>query len=237
MHTEPSDPDLAEYFVNFADVEVLTDAAALDPRLDGRAVSMVRLAAIVATGGVAPFRALARLAIARTGVTPIELKEIVYQSIAYVGMARAADYIDAVNEVLTEAGVNLPLPSQSATTPTTRFQQGLDVQGRIAGVAAVAARLRDAPADQAHFYRYLASNCFGDTVGRHGLDLPTRELLTFAMLAALGGSEPQLRGHVSGNLAVGNKRSRLLAVLTVLVPYIGYPRTLNALAAINEVTR
>ncbi len=40
--------------------------------------------------------------------------------------------------------------------------------------------------------RYLTGNCFGDTVARDGLDLPTRELLIFAMLAALGSADPQL---------------------------------------------
>ena len=88
-----------------------------------------------------------------------------------------------------------------------------------------------------HFQRYLAANCFGDTLGRGGIDLPTRELLTFSMLVALGGADAQVRGHVRGNLRVGNTRERLLAVLTVLVPYIGYPRTLNGLAAVNDITR
>ena len=44
------------------------------------------------------------------------------------------------------------------------------------------------------------------------------------------------RGHVDANLRVGNTRARLLAVLTVLVPFIGYPRTLNGLAAVNDIT-
>ncbi len=57
------------------------------------------------------------------------------------------------------------------------------------------------------------------------------------MLVALGGADAQVRGHVNGNLQVGNTRERLLAVLTVLVPYIGYPRTLNGLAAVNNITR
>jgi 4-carboxymuconolactone decarboxylase len=65
--------------------------------------------------------------------------------------------------------------------------------------------------------------------------VPTRELLTFAMLAALGGCEPQLAGHVAANRNVGNNRSRLLDVLTQLLPYIGYPRTLNALRVLDEV--
>jgi 4-carboxymuconolactone decarboxylase len=56
------------------------------------------------------------------------------------------------------------------------------------------------------------------------------------MLAALGGCEPQLRGHVAANVNVGNDRARVLAVLTQLIPFIGYPRTLNALRVLDEVT-
>ena len=84
--------------------------------------------------------------------------------------------------------------------------------------------------------RHLSANCFGDHLTRTGLGLPERELLTFAMLAALGGCEAQVRGHVAGNLNVGNDRARLLGVLTVLIPFIGYPRTLNALAVLDEIT-
>jgi 4-carboxymuconolactone decarboxylase len=40
---------------------------------------------------------------------------------------------------------------------------------------------------------------------------------------------------VTGNLKVGNDRTRLIDVVTQLLPYIGYPRTLNALRAIDEV--
>jgi 4-carboxymuconolactone decarboxylase len=54
------------------------------------------------------------------------------------------------------------------------------------------------------------------------------------MLTALGGCDAQVRGHVAANLNVGNTRQDLISVLTVLLPFIGYPRTLNALAAVNE---
>jgi 4-carboxymuconolactone decarboxylase len=92
-----------------------------------------------------------------------------------------------------------------------------------------------AAADEAHFQRFLSANCFGDYITRGGVDVRTRELLTLAMLAALGGCDAQVRGHVAANLNVGNGRQALIAVITVLLPFIGYPRTLNALAAINEV--
>jgi 4-carboxymuconolactone decarboxylase len=56
------------------------------------------------------------------------------------------------------------------------------------------------------------------------------------MLVSLGGCEPQAKGHVAANLNVGNDHPLLLAVITQLLPFIGYPRTLNALRVINEVT-
>lgn len=232
-----SDPELLEYFGNFAFGEVPADAARLDDTLGLRTRLMVQLAAILAAGGLAEFRVVAAAAVANGGVSPVELKEIVYQAVAYVGMARAFDYLHAVNDILTTAGVELPLPGQSASTPQTRLEHGKAVQGRIVGDDAVTARLTDTPADEVHFQRYLAANCFGDTVGRGGISLEVRELLTFSMLVALGGADAQVRGHVSGNLRVGNTRARLLAVLTVLVPFIGYPRTLNGLAALNDITR
>ncbi len=232
-----TDPELIGYFDNFAFDEVHVDADRLDAALDRPTRLMVQLAAILAVGGLAEFRVLAAAAVANGGVRPVELKEIVYQSVAYVGMARSFDYLLATNDVLTDAGIELPLPGQSASTPATRLEHGKTVQGRVVGDDAVAARLTNTPADEVHFQRYLAANCFGDTVGRGGIDVAVRELLTFSMLVALGGADGQVRGHVKGNLRVGNSRERLLAVLTVLVPFIGYPRTLNGLAAINETTR
>lgn len=82
--------------------------------------------------------------------------------------------------------------------------------------------------DQMHIQRFLSANCFGD------IDIPTRELLTLSMLVALGGCDPQVKGHVAANLHVGNDRALLIDVVTQLLPYIGYPRTLNGLRAIDE---
>jgi alkylhydroperoxidase/carboxymuconolactone decarboxylase family protein YurZ len=92
-----------------------------------------------------------------------------------------------------------------------------------------------APDDQLHIQRYLSAHCFGDHYTRTGVDVPTRELLTFSMLVSLGGCEAQVEGHVAANLNVGNDRARLIDVLTQLLPFIGYPRTLNALRVVDEV--
>ncbi len=52
---------------------------------------------------------------------------------------------------------------------------------------------------------------------------------------ALAPVRDKIKGHVAANLHVGNSRARLIEVLTHLLPFIGYPRSLNGLRAIDEV--
>src|SRR3954466_4683720 len=225
-----TDPDLIETFDNFAFDEVLRQG-----NLDVRTRLLVQLASMIASQALREYRVMLGAALA-VGVSPVEIKEIVYQAVPYVGMAKVFDFLHATNEVLTERGVELPLTGQSTTTPETRAERGLAVQKEIVGSETVERLYASAPADQQHMQRYLSANCFGDHVARAGIDLPTRELLTLSMLAALGGCEPQVKGHVAANLRVGNDRARLIDVLTQLLPFIGYPRTLNALRVVDEVT-
>ena len=91
------------------------------------------------------------------------------------------------------------------------------------------------PDNQLHLQKYLSANCFGDYLTRNGLNIETRELLTFAMILSLGGCESQLKGHIQGNVNVGNDKEVLISVVTQLLPYVGYPRALNAIRCINEV--
>jgi 4-carboxymuconolactone decarboxylase len=223
-----TDPELIEVFDNFAFDEVLRGS-----RLDDRTRLLTQLAATIAVGAVSEFRVLLGAALT-VGVTPVETKEVVYQAVPYVGMARVFAFIHATNEVLTARRVKLPLAGQATATPETRLEHGRAVQEQVVGADPVAQMYASAPADEQHIQRLLSANCFGDHVSRGGFDLATRELLTFSLLAALGGCEPQLRGHVAANLRVGNERARLVDTLTQLIPFIGYPRTLNALRVLDE---
>ena len=168
------------------------------------------------------------------GMTPVEAKEILYQAVPYVGFAKVWDFIVIANDVLRQRGVALPLEGQSTTSPDDRFEKGLAVQRSIFGER-IDRMYETAPDDQVHIQRYLSANCFGDYYTRNGLDVKTRELLTFSMLVSLGGCDSQVKGHIQGNANVGNGKAMLLTVVTQLLPYIGYPRTLNAIACLNEV--
>jgi 4-carboxymuconolactone decarboxylase len=224
-----TDPELIDLFDDWAFDEVI-GAVAMDTRLR----LMVQLTALIACQAVNEYRVMLGGAL-NVGVTPVEAKEILYQAVPYVGMAKAYDFLHATNEVFLERGISLPLPGQSTTTRETRFERGLATQKRIFGEH-IDTMVAQSPADQRHIQRFLSANCFGDYYTRNGLDLQTRELLTFATLIALGGCEPQVAAHIAGNLAMGNDRQLLIATVTQLLPFIGYPRSLNAIRLVNEGT-
>jgi 4-carboxymuconolactone decarboxylase len=222
-----TDPEFWTFHADFAYGDVLADIA-----LNRADRLTYQLAATIAVGAHAPFRSLLGAAL-ENGVTPVQVKELTYQAVAYVGVARVVEFIAITNEVLTARGVTLPLPGQSTTTPEDRMDRGIAVQRQIVGTETVDGMYENAPADALRFQRFLSANCFGDHYTRTGFDLQQRELLTFALLVALGGADAQVKGHVAANRNVGNTRAQLLDVLTVLLPQIGYPRTLNGLAQVN----
>lgn len=223
-----TDPELVEVFDNFAFDEVISYG-----NLDTRTRMMIILASLIASQTLSEYKVMLGGAL-NVGVTPIEVKEIVYQAVPYTGIAKVYDFLIATNEILESRGIKLPLEGQSTSTPETRFEKGYAVQKSIVGER-LEAMYQESPANQLHIQKYLSANCFGDFVARKGLELKTRELLTFSMLSSLGGCEPQLKGHIQANINVGNDKQTLLSAVTQLIPYIGYPRSLNAIRCINEV--
>lgn len=223
-----TDPELIEVFDNFAFDEVMQYG-----NLDRKTRIMVTMASSIAQHTVHEYKMMLRAALAN-GVTPVEIKEILYHAVPYVGIAKVIDFIGVANDFLAANGISLPVEPQSTTSPETRYEKGLALQKDIFGER-IDKMYAAAPDNQKHIQRYLSANCFGDYQTRTGLTVQQRELLTFSMLISLGGCESQVKGHIGGNVAVGNGKDTLLAVVTQLLPYNGYPRTLNAIACLNEV--
>ena len=223
-----TDPELIAVFDNFAFDDVLAYG-----NLETKTRVMMILASTIGSQALSEFKMMLDAA-SNVGVTPIEIKEILYQAIPYVGISKALDFIYCTNEFLKSRGINLPLEGQSTTTRETRFEMGLKVQKEVFG-SIIDQLYKDSSANQVHILEYLSANCFGDYYTRTGLDLKTRELLTLSILIALGGAEPQVKAHIQGNLNVGNDKQTQLNVITQLLPYVGYPRTLSAIKCLNEV--
>jgi 4-carboxymuconolactone decarboxylase len=223
-----TDPELIEVFDNFAFDEVIGH-----DNMDIKIRVILILASTIGSQALTEFKMMVNAAL-NVEVTPVEVKEIVYQAVPYVGIAKVLDFIYAINEILTERGIKLPLEGQSTTTPETRLEKGLAKQKEIFGEM-IDNLYQNSPKDLLHIQHFLSANCFGDYVTRNGLDVKTREMVTLSFLIALGGTESQLKAHIRGNANVGNDRQTLINLMTQLLPYVGYPRTLNAINCLNEV--
>ncbi len=168
------------------------------------------------------------------GAKPEVILEAVYHCAPYIGAGKAEAALEPVHRALRAAGASAPSEPMATVTEADRLEKGLATQKAMFGETID--RMREsAPEDQKHIQDYLSAYCFGDFYTRRGLDLQQRELLTFCILCAQGGCESQLRSHILGNAGVGNGRAVLLDALTACLPYIGFPRTLNALSCINEL--
>ncbi len=226
--TKTNDADLESIFNNFLYGEVYNHGT-LEPKLR----ELVTLVSLTASQGTDMIKPHVETAL-NIGVSPIEIKEALYQCSPYVGYPRVFAALEKANEVFKEKNISLPIESQSTVTESTRFDKGLETQVSIFGDAILAAHSNAAP-NQKHIQNFLSANCFGDFYTRKGLDLKTRELLTFIMIISLGGAEPQAIAHANANIKMGNSKDMMLEAVTQCLPYIGYPRTLNAITIINNI--
>jgi len=219
-----SDPEFMERFERFAFEEVPQESG---QQLDDETRHMAILATLLGCQGLDAFKVMLPKAL-DAGLSPVQVKEIVYQAFDYLGMGRVWPFLAATNEILTGRGVALPLPSQTTTTMEDRLEKGAAAQAEIFGE-----HMKEAW-KAGHINRWLAANCFGDYYTRTGLTLAQREMVTFCYLAAQGGCEPQLTAHAKGNMNMGNSKDFLVKVVSQCLPYIGYPRSLNAISCINK---
>ena len=227
-----TDPEFVERFENFAFDEVAGAEGLGGGDLDDRTRFMAVLAALLGCQGVEAYRALLPAAL-EAGLSPVQAKEIAYQAAAYLGIGRVLPFLNATNDVLADHGVKLPLEGQATVAPEARLEAGNQVQVDVFGEG-MRRTWESGPEEMRHINRWLADNCFGDWYTRGGLDLAERELITFCFLAAQGGCEPQLTAHAQGNMHVGNDKALLIKVVSQCVPYIGYPRSLNAVRCVND---
>ena len=219
-----TDPEFAERFEQFAFDEVVNEPG---QQLDEVTRHMAILATLLGCQGAEAFRLELPCAL-DAGVTPVIAKEIVYQAVDYLGIGRVLPFLDITNEVLSSRGVALPLEGQCTTTMENRLEKGAQAQADIFGPHMLEAW------KTGHINRWLAANCFGDYYTRTGLTLAQREMITFCFLAAQGGCEPQLTAHAKGNMNLGNDKAFLIRVVSQCLPYIGYPRSLNAITCVNQ---
>lgn len=225
-----TDPEFVEILANFSQDEVRKANI-----LTEKEQTLCILSALLGCQGMGEFQNMLHAALGR-GIDPIAIKEVIYQATAYLGIGRIFDFLAATNQIMEQHGIKLPLAPQATTNEKNRFEDGLTKQVELFG-SNMAKRQTDGPVLRRNINRWLAYNCFGDYYTRNGLNDQERELITFCFILAQGGCENQLRGHTAGNFGVGNDKEKLYSVVEQCMPYIGYPRSLNAMNIIDEVSK
>lgn len=219
-----TDPEFTERLEHFTFDEVVNEEG---QQLDDVTRHMAIMSVLLGCQAIDVFRMELPRAL-DAGLTPVMAKEIIYQAVDYLGIGRVLPFLDTANEILESRGIKLPLEGQATTTLDNRLEKGIEAQAAIFGE-----HMKEAW-KAGHINRWLAANCFGDYYTRTGLDLKQRELITFCFLFAQGGCEPQLIAHAKGNMNLGNSKDFLLRVISQCLPYIGYPRSLNAVTCVNR---
>ena len=169
------------------------------------------------------------------GVTPEELREVMYLTAPFIGFPKMLNAVATVNEVFTERGISLPLEKQGTVTEETRHEAGKAIQDKHypGGIASV---MEGVPGNMGKdVEQFLTDYFFGDIYSRGALDLQTRELLGYCVLTTLE-AESQLHSHYHGNINAGNSPETLTAAVIQCLPYIGFPAAIKALRIIKEET-
>lgn len=167
------------------------------------------------------------------GVTPVEIRELIYMCAPFIGFPKTLNALTVANEVFKERSIALPLENQGTVTEENRAENGAKIQTALYSNA-IRYALKDLPdglGDEAA--RFLTEYCFGDIYTRKGFDMKTRELLLYAILTTLE-ADGQLRSHTLGNIKLGNDKATLAAVVIQCLPYIGFPPAMKALRIIQE---
>ena len=219
-----TDQEFMERFEHFAFNEVVNEEG---QKLDETTRYLAILSVLLGVQAKEAFAFMLQKAL-NTNVNPVMIKEVVYQSCDYLGFGKMLPFLDIVNEELSQRNISLPLPSQTTTTLENRLEKGVEAQAEIFGD-----HMKEAW-KKGHINRWLGANCFGDYYTRTGLSLKQREMITFCFLMAQGGCEPQLIAHAKGNMNLGNDEHFLTKVVSQCLPYIGYPRSLNAISCIQK---
>lgn len=150
-----TDPEFIERFDNFTFDEVVNHS-----QLDEKTWWLAILSTLIGCQGIDEYKALLPTSF-HFGLTPVEVKEMVYQATAYLGIGRVFPFLKATNEIFTELGIALPVQGQATTTTENRLEKGIEAQVAIFGEHMKDFyQSGDPESKQIHYW--LTDNCFGN---------------------------------------------------------------------------
>ena len=228
LSTNVDDPEMLAILQKYIFGEVFTVG-----NLDMKTREMITVTSLAVQQTLPQLKAHINAAL-NAGVTPIELREAIYQCAPFIGFPKTLNALGVLNEVFKERGIKTPLTSTATTKEEERFAKGYAIQNPLYGdeIKKSMSGLPDNMGEDVS--KFLTEVCFGDFYTREGLDLKTRELLVISILVTTGNTET-LKSHVKGNLKAGNSKETITSAIIQCLPYVGFPNTLASLRAVKYV--
>lgn len=223
MQMEKNDPEYYSFFKRFE--TIVNDETDIDEK--SRYLGII--GALISSKNVDFFPIILEKALEHE-VTPNEIKEVLYEAAYIIGIANVFPFITLANEFFKSKNIQLPLENQCKVTPEEALQKGIQKQAEAFGKGM----------ENFHkigpMQRWVTNFMYGEFYTREVLSVKQRELILACIFIAYGDSTAQLLQHIKANLHVGNDKKVLVQMIFSLVPYIGYPRTFNALRTVNQAT-
>ena len=223
-------PDLARFTVEFGYGDIMSR-----PTLPLSTRQLCTVGALAALGNARPQLEYHINGAINVDCPPQQIVEVMILSSVYADFPAALNGIAAVREVLQRRGIS-PDAAKAVNSPATeeRAARGMRSLEQVSAGAgrAVVAGLQDIAPDLA---RFIIEFSYGDVISRPGLTPDVRELISIAMLTAIGTAHPQLKVHIGAALNVGSSKAEIIGVIEQMAVYAGFPAALNAIAAVREV--
>ena len=224
--TDPEFMDILQKFI-FGEVFYVGD-------LDKPTRALITCTTLATMRSLPQLKAHAAAAL-RVGVSPVQLREAIYQCAPFIDFPKTLNAIATINEVFKEKGIALPLEAQATTAEDERYEKGHAIQYPLYGDE-IARKMEGVPDSMGRdVARFLTEYAFGDIYTRGGLSVEMRELLIYCILTTIG-ADAQLYSHAQANVKLGTTPATLVAAVVQCLPYVGFPAALKALQAITDAT-
>ena len=203
---------------------ILSTTVFASENLSPRQVSIIEISADTASGNLETLRKDLVKGL-ESGLTVNEIKEILTQLYAYTGFPRSLNGINTFMDVMNvrqKEGIKDEIGKEASPLPKNlnKDQFGAQMRARIGGRKTI-----PAPSGYQVFAptidTYLKEHLFCDIFARDNLDHQSRELATVGALAAMTGTEGQLRFHLNGALNMGMTPAQMKSFVNVISQHMG----------------
>ena len=154
VNTLKRDPELTQIFDNFAFDEALKLTE--EPVLE-KTRCMCILASTIGCNAMRQFKVYVDVCL-NVGVKPREIREVIYQTVPYVGFSKMIDFLLEMNEVFDDNDIKLPLDNQGTTTPENRREKGREYIDGVFGAGTAEQMEKNCPKGQEHIIEFQIDN-------------------------------------------------------------------------------